>query len=45
MIELEHSIGHSAKVNRSVFYHPNGKDFVYIAGGCVVICDIHDQNN
>ena len=27
MIELEHSIGHSAKITRSVFFHPNGQDF------------------
>lgn len=43
-IELEHSIGHSAKIARSVFLHPNGKDIVYIAGGCVVICNLKDQH-
>lgn len=24
ILELEHAIGHSAKINRSVFLHPNG---------------------
>ena len=42
ILELEHSIGNSAKINRSVFYHPNGEDFVSIAGGCVVICNLKD---
>jgi len=40
IIELEHSIGHSAKITRSVFFHPNCEDFVYIAGGCVVVCNL-----
>ena len=44
-MELEHSIGHSAMKKQSVYFHPNGKDFVYIAGGCVVICNLNDVND
>ena len=25
--------------------HPNGKDFIYPAGGCLVVCDFNDPHN
>lgn len=34
-IELEHAIGCTTLIPNSVFYHPNGKDIVYISGACV----------
>ncbi len=43
-MELEHAIGHSGKISRSVYLHPNQKDFVYISGGCIVICDLQDPH-
>ena len=34
-IELEHAIGFAGCVPGGLRYHPNGRDFVYTAGGCV----------
>lgn len=44
ILELEHAIGYSGKIVQSAYFHPNGKDFVYIAGGCIVICDLKDPH-
>lgn len=44
-IELEHAIGFAGSVPGALLYHPNGKDFIYVAGGCVVICDFTDPHN
>ena len=44
ILELEHAIGYSGKIVQSVYLHPNGKDFIYIAGGCIVICDLADPH-
>lgn len=44
ILELEHAIGYSGKIVQSVYLHPNGKDFIYIAGGCIVICDLNDAH-
>ena len=44
IVELEHSIGLSGKIVNSVHFHPNGRDFIYIAGGCIVICDLIDPH-
>ena len=44
ILELEHAIGYSGRVIQSAYLHPNGKDFVYIAGGCIVICDLADPH-
>lgn len=44
VMELEHAIGYSGRIVRSVYMHPNGKDMVYISGGCIVICDINDPH-
>ena len=44
VMELEHSIGYSGKIVRSVYFHPNGKEFVCISGACIVICDLSDPH-
>lgn len=44
ILELEHAIGYSGRIIQSAYLHPNGKDFVYIAGGCIVICDLEDPH-
>jgi cilia- and flagella-associated protein 52 len=44
VMELEHAIGYSGRIVRSVYLHPNGKDFVYISGACIVICDLQDPH-
>lgn len=44
VIELEHAIGYSCQVPNSLFYHPNGKEFVQVGGGCVMICDLNDPH-
>lgn len=37
-IELEHAIGFAGSVPGSLLYHPNGKDFLYVVGGCIGEC-------
>lgn len=44
IVELEHAIGYSGTIVQSAYLHPNGKDFVYIAGGCIVVCDLNDPH-
>ena len=44
ILELEHAIGYSGRITQSSYLHPNGKDFVYIAGGCIGICDLTDPH-
>jgi cilia- and flagella-associated protein 52 len=44
-LELEHAIGYNGRVYDSLIYHPNGTDFVYPAGGCLVVCDFNDPHN
>jgi len=44
-VELEHAIGYSGGLSRSLYYHPNGKDAIYVSGGCIVICDLSDPHN
>ena len=41
-IELEHAIGYSAEFLKSIFFHPNQKNYLYITGACVVIGDLSD---
>ena len=44
-IELEHAIGFNGNIPGGLWAHPNGKDFVYPAGGCLVVCDYNDPHN
>ena len=44
ILELEHAVGYSGRIVQSAYFHPNGKDFIYIAGGCIVICDLKDPH-
>jgi hypothetical protein len=45
MVELDHAIGFSGKVDNSVFLHPNSKDFVLIAGSSIVAGDLNDPHS
>jgi hypothetical protein len=45
IIELEHAIGYSGTIVKAVWFHPNGKDFIYISGGCVVISNLEDTHD
>ena len=44
-IELEHAIGFNGSIPAGLWCHPNGKDFIYPAGGCLVVCDFNDPHN
>ncbi len=44
-IDLEHAIGFSGSIPSSVLFHPNGEDYIYISGGCVVIANVTDPHN
>ncbi|EGR30971.1 WD40 repeat protein [Ichthyophthirius multifiliis] len=40
IIELEHTIGFSGKIPKSVHVHSNGEDFLYISGACIVVTNL-----
>ena len=44
-VELDHAIGFSGKVIRSVHLHPNARDYVLIAGCSIVVGDLSDPHN
>lgn len=44
-LDLDHSMGYNGNVKKSVLLHPNFKDYIYIAGGCVLISEMNDSNN
>ncbi|CAM9394376.1 unnamed protein product [Discosporangium mesarthrocarpum] len=43
-MELEHAIGYLG-IRGGLFFHPNGKDLVYAAGGTVVVRDLNDPHH
>ena len=44
-MELDHAIGYSGKIVKSVHLHPNSKDYVMIAGASIIIGDLTDPHN
>ncbi|RLN91111.1 hypothetical protein BBJ28_00011668, partial [Nothophytophthora sp. Chile5] len=44
VIELEHTIGFSAVPN-AIHYHPSGRDYVYPAGGSVLLTSFQDAHS
>lgn len=42
-IELEHAIGFASHLN-SLHLHPNGREYIYLAGSCVVIANVQDSH-
>lgn len=45
MVELDHAIGFSGKVDNSVFLHPNAKEYVMLAGCSIVTGDLNDPHS
>ena len=44
-LDLDHSMGYNGNLKKSVLLHPNLKDYIYIAGGSVLISEMNDSNN
>lgn len=51
ILEMEHAIGYSGKVyyivnqiHRSVILHPNGVEYICIAGASLIITDLRDSH-
>ena len=44
-LDLEHAIGYSGNILNSMILHPNGINYISIAGGCIVIGDLTDNHN
>lgn len=44
-MELEHAIGFSGDLRKCLMFHPNGRDMVYAAGGCLIVADLLDPHN
>lgn len=45
LVELDHTIGFSGKINNSVYLHPNQVNYVSVAGCSVVSCDLNDPHS
>jgi hypothetical protein len=45
MVELDHAIGFSGKINNSVFLHPNQKEYICLAGCSIVSGDLNDPHS
>jgi len=45
IVELDHAIGYSGRITRSVFLHPNSKDYVMISGASIIVGDLTDPHN
>ncbi|OQR89815.1 hypothetical protein ACHHYP_06029 [Achlya hypogyna] len=43
-MELEHAIGFSG-IPAGLHFHPNGAEYVYPAGGCIIIASLTDPHN
>ncbi|CAD8189831.1 unnamed protein product [Paramecium octaurelia] len=44
ILEMEHAIGYSGRIPRSVILHPNGVEFICIAGASLIITDLRDAH-
>ena len=43
-IQLEHGMGYNGLTKNSLILHPNLIDYIYIAGGVIVIAEMNDPN-
>ncbi len=43
-LELEHGMGYNGSIPNSLLLHPNLVEYVYIAGGCIIIAEMNDPN-
>lgn len=43
-LQLEHGMGYNGQAPNSLILHPNLVDYIYIAGGVVVIAEMNDPN-
>jgi WD40 repeat protein len=43
-IELEHGMGYNGSIANSLKLHPNLIEYVYIAGGVIIIAEMNDPN-
>lgn len=44
-LELKHAIGFNGSIPSSLFFHPNGEEYVYISGGNIVLSSLNDAHN
>lgn len=43
-LELDHGMGYNGSVTNSLILHPNLVEYIYIAGGVIVIAEMNDPN-
>ena len=43
-IKLDHGIGYNGQTPNSLLLHPNLKEYIYIAGGVIIIAEMNDPN-
>ena len=43
-VELDHAIGYNGQIVNSVHLHPNGKDYILIAGCSIVVGSLTDPH-
>lgn len=43
-LELEHAMGYNGYLRNSLILHPNLVEYIYIAGGVIIIAEMNDPN-
>jgi WD40 repeat protein len=43
-LKLEHCMGYNGSITNSLILHPNLVDYIYIAGGVIIIAEMNDPN-
>lgn len=43
-LELYHSMGYNGSCRNSMILHPNLVEYIYIAGGVIIIAEMNDPN-
>ena len=45
LCELDHAIGFSGTIDKSVYLHPNAREYIMIAGCSIVTGDLNDPHS
>lgn len=43
-IDLDHGMGYNGSIPNSLLLHPNLVEYIYIAGGVIIIAEMNDPN-
>lgn len=43
-LELDHAMGYNGSLRNSLILHPNIVEYIYIAGGVIIVAEMNDPN-